>query len=171
MSLSIFDEDYDLSHIIAKPLYFGMGVNVLLPAILLFVCFHFNNKGTIGNSAGEMADPMFAIFVVLAAAEAGLAFWLRKKLLKAPMVRSEASFEEDIREQLALRTRPVFMLIASISLWGIVYFFLTGRFEPAMLFVILSFVIFQFVRPRSGSLRKLIRHQKALIDRGEFFKG
>jgi len=168
MSFNIFDEDYDLSHIIAKPLYFGMGVNILLPAILLFLCFNFDGKGTIDNRIGELADPLFIVFVVLAVAEAGLALWLRQRLYRAPMIRSEASFEEDIQEQISKRSRPVFLIIASMSLWGLVYFFLTGRFEPVMLFVVLSFVVFQFVRPRAGGVRKIIRHQKTLIDQGQF---
>ncbi|MFQ5454378.1 MAG: hypothetical protein ACE5D6_09365, partial [Candidatus Zixiibacteriota bacterium] len=55
-----------------------------------------------------------------------------------------------------------------ISLYGFIYFFLTGRFKEAVFFVVFSFLVFQIVRPRYGFIRKLIDSQKKLVERGTF---
>ena len=62
------------------------------------------------------------------------------------------------------------MLIGAISLYGVIYFLLTGRFEETMFMVILSFIVFQIVRPRYGLVSKLIDTQYALAEKGEFYQ-
>ena len=171
MSIDIHDDDFDLSQIIARPLYFALGVNIVLPMVLLGACFYVHTRTPLDNRVGDFANTLFYIFAFLAAGEAALAYWLRHRSLQAPMIRGEATFEEDFAEQLLVRSRPVFLVIAGISVYGYLYFYLTGRFSEAVLFVVVSFVVFQFVRPRFGGVRKILRHQKELADNGQFFSG
>lgn len=171
MSIDIHDDDYDLSPIIARPLYFALGVNILAPMVLLGICYYIHTNSPLDNRVGESANMLFYVFAFLAATEAAFAYWLRYRTLHAPMIRREESFVEDFSEQLLVRSRPVFLIIAGISVYGYIYFYLTGRFPEAMLFVVTSFVVFQFVRPRFGGVRKILRHQKDLADRGQFFSG
>ena len=171
MSLNIHDDDFNLSPIIARPLYFALGVNIVLPMILLGICYYVDKNSPLDNKVGDFANPLFYLFAFFAATEAALAYWLRYRSLHAPMIRKEETFEEDFSEQLLVRSRPVFLIIAGISIYGYLYFYLTGRFPEAILFVVISFVVFQFVRPRFGGVRKILRHQKALAERGEFFSG
>jgi FtsH-binding integral membrane protein len=171
MNIDIHDDDYDLSPIIARPLYFALGVNVLAPMIILGICYYFHTRSPLDNKVGDFANSLFYLFVGLAATEAAFAYWLRYRTLHEPMIRREETFVADFSEQLLVRSRPVFVIIAGISVYGYAYFYLTGRFPEAMLFVVTSFVVFQFVRPRFGGVRKILRHQKDLADRGQFFSG
>ncbi|MBU0984104.1 MAG: hypothetical protein KKA42_09560 [candidate division Zixibacteria bacterium] len=166
-----FDSDYDLAGLIARPLYFGMLVNIGLPAVLLFVCYYINQNSFVANSIPSWANQLFYVLVFVALCQSGAAIYWRWKVLQQPMVRREETFEEDIARELLVRSRPIFILIASISIWGFVYFYATGRFQETALFVIFSFVVFQVVRPRYGFVRKVIEHQKALVEAGTFYRG
>ena len=164
----IFDDDYDLSAIIVRPLYFGLVANIVIPVGLLLVCYYLQNSGSVYNRIGTTANPLFYIFAVLALGEAGLALLLRKKLFSRPMIRRSETFEQDFSDALLQRSRPIFVLIASISIYAYIYFLLTGRFTEAVFFVILSFLVFQIVRPRYGLARKLIAEQRELVKQGKF---
>lgn len=165
------NHDYDLTSMIIRPLYFGTLVNVVIPAVLLFGCYYISNRLYTENHIPGFANTLFYVFSFLALAQAALALWLRNRRLEAPMVRSEQSFEHDIAAELLRRLKPVFFLIAGISIWGYIYFFLTGRFVETAMFVVFSFIVFQFIRPRFGAVRKLIAYQQELVKRGEFMGG
>lgn len=163
-------DQFDIYPMMAKPLYFGMFANVLLPMGLLFVCYYFQNNSPQPNRVGEAANLLFYLFGALSLTQAGLALWWRTKSMRAPMVRRRETMEADITAGLERRSRPIFLLIAGISLWGVIYFFLTGRFQEAVFLVVFSFIVFQVVRPRRGLILKIIEHQQGLVDRGDFLK-
>jgi len=161
------NDEYDLTGMVAKPLHFGMFINVIIPAGLLFICYYIHNTYYPSNSIPELANPLFYVFLVLSLFQAGLALWWRNRKFQEPMIRREESFEQDMIREIAARSRPVFILIASISIWGYIYFALTGRFQETSGFVLISFIVFQVVRPRYGSVRKLVRYQQELVEQGK----
>ena len=165
------DERYNVVEIVARPLYFGLGVNVLAPATLLIVCYWMANHYYVGNSIPKFADVLFYILAVLSLAQATAALWWRSRAFREPIVRRRETIEQDIKHGVLVRSRRVFLLIAAISLWGIVFFLLTGRFDETTLFVVFSFVVFQVVRPRYGFVRKLIAYQEELVEQGRFADG
>lgn len=165
------DERYDVVGMVAGPLYFGLGVNVLAPASLLVICYWVANNYFVENSIPGFADTLFYIFAVLALVQSALALWWRSKAFKAPMIRRRETIEQDLMRGLSAKSKRAFLLIASICLWGFIYFPLTGRFRESALFVVFSFVVFQVVRPRYGFVRKLIRYQEELISQGKFASG
>jgi small-conductance mechanosensitive channel len=166
-----WDQKYDIVAMVAKPLYVGMLFNILLPMGLLLVCYYINTHYPLENRLGGSANSLFYAFVVLGLAQAGLSLWWRTKRLERPMVRREETFEEDILGNLVMALRPVFLQIAAISVYGYAYFFLTGRFVEAVVFVFGSFLVFQVVRPRQGSIRKLLEHQQELLEQGKNWRG
>ncbi|MFH1686308.1 MAG: hypothetical protein ABIE70_02150 [bacterium] len=174
MSPSRGYEDYsglDLTRIIVKPLYFGMLVNIIAPMAGLFVCYWLNNQDTpMENRVGDFANTLYYIIGAVALSQAGLALWWRQKSFARPMVRSMESFEDDLRDSLIAASKPVFILIAAISLWGYLYFFLTGRFNEGAFVVLFSFVVFQVIRPRQGGLKKLIDRQRQLVKEGKLLR-
>ncbi len=165
------DTDYDLAAMIARPLYFGMMFNIVVPAALLFGCHYLNSNTYMTNHIPDIANGLFYVLAFVGLGQAALALWWRNRSMAKPMVKRVESFEQDIGNELLVRSKPVFLLIAAITLWGNGYFLLTGRFTESVVFVVFSFVVFQVVRPRYGSVRKLIRYQQALVDRGEFMGG
>lgn len=165
MRSDIFDRDYDLTPVIIKPLYFGLMTNILLPTGLLFICYLFEQGG--GRSpllAGGRG--LFVLFAVLGVAMGVYAVWWRRRMVSQPMVRSLETFEEDFTAALLAVSRPVFILIAGIAGLGIVYYFVAAGFREAVFFVVLSFIVFQFVRPRPGSIHRLILKQRDMLRSG-----
>ena len=162
------DDQYDINRIIVKPLYFGMVANVLVPMGLLLICYYFEKQQSWHNKIGDLANTIFYVLAAMAIAQAGLALWWRNKVMHLPMIRRKESFEDDLVEYLTTQLKYVFLIIAGISLYGILYFYLTARFEETMLFVIFSFLVFQIVRPRFGLIRKVIAQQTELVEKGAF---
>lgn len=167
MNRTRYDEEFDLARIVVRPLYFGMVANVFVPMVLLLLCYYVNNKYYLENRIGDFANSLFYLFGVLALGQAAVALWWRHSRFRKPMIRRAETFEADFSDGLLQRSRPVFVLIASISLWGYIYFFFTGRFREAVFFVVFSFLVFQVVRPRYGYVRRLIGYQKELVKRRE----
>jgi len=165
------NNDYDLTGMLVKPLYLGMLVNIVIPAALLFVCYYIYNRYMPENRILSVSNALFYVLCAVSLAQAGLAIWWRNKKFQAPMVRRPESFEHDVSSAVLERSRPVFLLIASISLWGVIYFALTGRFQESVVFVVFEFVVFQVVRPRYGSLSRLIADQEKLVKQGRFAGG
>lgn len=165
------DTDYDLAAMIARPLYFGMMFNIVVPAALLFGCHYLNSNTYMANHIPGISNGLFYVIAFLALGQAALALRWRNRSMSRPMVKRAESFEQDIGAELLVRSKPVFLLIAAITLWGFGYFLLTGRFTESAVFVVFSFVVFQVVRPRYASVRKLIQYQQALVDRGELMSG
>lgn len=161
----------ELHRILARPLYFGLVSNVIIPMGLLLACYYHDKYYEVDNKLGELANPLFYVFLVMAATEGAFAYWWRGKLLEQPMVRRKESFQQDIMNGLLRASRPVFIIIASISLYGFLYYFLTGRFPEAVFMVLFSFIVFQFVRPRFGAVKRLIEQQYKMALEGKFYAG
>lgn len=162
-------EPIELHRILARPLYFGLICNVILPMGLLMACFYHDKYYDIENKLGDFADSLFYVFLVFAATEGAFAYWWRGKLLEKPMVHRKETFQQDVLIGLLRASRPVFILIASISLYGYLYYFLSGRFTEAVFMVLFSFIVFQFVRPRLGAVNKLIENQFQMAEAGKYY--
>lgn len=164
-------DKYDLARIIVRPLYFGMFVNIIIPAALAFVCYWFNQNRPVTNRLGDSANMAFYLICALALAEALLAIWMRQRLLNRPLVRSEATFEDDLTANLKRGLIPIMAMIALIAFYGGLYYFLTGRFEASLIIMLFSFVVFQVVRPRLGSARTLVQRQEKMLAQDKTFQG
>ncbi|HWR82364.1 MAG TPA: hypothetical protein VN285_03605 [Candidatus Deferrimicrobium sp.] len=159
------DDDVDLVKVIIQPLYFGMVANILIPMVGLFICYYINNRHGRTNMVGDLANTLFFVFGALALVQAGIALYWRHRRLGQPMIRTKETIEEDIAGGLLRVSRIVLAGVAAISLWGFLYFYLTGRFRETVAFVLFSFVVFQLVRPRHGSARRLVSRQRALFEK------
>lgn len=161
-------DDIDINRIISRPLYFALLVNVVLPMAGLFFCYYQDQSSTFSNTMGDFADIFFYLLCALALGHAAYGLWWRFKLNKTPMVRRVETFEEDISDFLNRKTRPIFLVVAAICLYGFLFFVLTGRFNEVVFLVFFSFIVFQVVRPRYGMIRKILKIQSDMVDRGEF---
>jgi small-conductance mechanosensitive channel len=132
--------------------------------ILLFVCFYVNEHAPFDNRVGAFANTIFYLLCGLSLADAGVALWWRSRLFSERLVSRRETFEEDLLAALVRRMRPIFLIVAAISLYGVLYFFLTARFVEALFFVIFSFLVFQVIRPREGMMRKVIAAQQRYLE-------
>jgi hypothetical protein len=167
--MSLRDSDYDLTRIIAKPLYFGTFVNVIVPGILMLLCFYIEkNRGWAPLVDLYYLDTIRGVIAVAALVHLGLVIWWRTKLYASPMIRRKETFEQDFAAEYFRRTKPLFFAIASLALYGIFYFLVTGEFDNFFLgLFIYCFLVFQFVRPRYGLVQKLIERQEKLVAQGQ----
>ena len=161
------DRDYDLASLVIKPLYFGLVANILVPMALLLICYYLEMHNPPPDRLGFSANTLFIVFAVLAIGQAAFALLYRSKQMAKPMVTHIDRLEEDVKRALISRLRPVFVMVGAISLWGVVYYLLTGRFNEGVMFVVFSFIVFQFIRPRYGSVQKLLDKQYEMAKRGE----
>jgi hypothetical protein len=161
------NRDYDLASLVIKPLYFGLVANILVPMALLFVCYYLEMHNPPPDRLGFGANTLFIVFAVLAVSQAAYSLWYRSKQFAKPMVTHIDRLEIDVKRALVSRSRPVFIMVGAISLWGVVFYLLTGRFNDGVMFVVFSFIVFQFIRPRYGSVQKLLDHQCEMAKRGE----
>lgn len=154
---------YDLNRIIVRSLYFGLLTNIIVPAVLLYGCFYLSGHRYMPNRLGEAGNWLYYVLVVISLLQGGLAVWWRQKRYARPMIRTQESMEQDLAQGLLVASRPVFVLIAAVSLWGCLYFLLTGRFNESVFLVLLSYLIFLVVRPRYGSLKRFVDRQQELF--------
>ncbi len=171
MSLLSDNSDVDYHRILARSLYFALLFNVLIPAVLLYICYYLAHTYFPPNRIGDLARPLFYLLVGLAVAQGLVAWWWRRKLLARPMVVSLESFQEDLRNGLAAASRPIALLVAAISLYGFLYFALTGFFKETGVLVLASFLAYQVVRPRPGLLRNLVERQRKMAEQGKLKRG
>jgi len=164
------DDDIDLTHIIVKPLYFGLLVNVTVPLVLLFIIYYVKSRSAGVNHVGDNAQFFLYAFGALALLQTLAIVWWRDKLFKAPMIHRRETFEADFAAEYLKRCKPLFLAIAALSFWGFLFYFLTGRFQESAIFVIVSYLVFQIVRPRHGLVRRLIIRQRQLVEQGEFLR-
>ena len=168
MNTDLDDFDVDMNRIIVRPLYFGLFTNILIPMALILVCYYLNNRGGIGNSIGDFANTLFYFIGALAVVQSVFVLWWRMKRFGQPMIRRRETFEQDLLTGVLTVSRPIFIVIAIISVYAVVYFFLTGRFRETVFLIFFSFIVFQVVRPRHGQLKGLIATQKKLVEQGQF---
>jgi small-conductance mechanosensitive channel len=158
----------NVNQIMVRPLYYGMMVNIMIPMALLLVCYYLNTHGGVANSVGGFADTLFYVVGLLSVGNALFALWWRAKRYARPMVRRRETFENDLKRELLRVSRPIFLLIAAISGYGVIYFFLTGRFRETVFLVFFSFIVFQVVRPRLRQVERLVARQEELVKQGRF---
>ena len=170
MTRKIDFDKYDLNHIIIKPLYTGLVINILIPMAFLLICYYLDNNRSLYNRIGDSAYGLFIVLAVLSAAQTVYAILMRNKMMSTPMIKSEATFSADLTSSLIAKSKPVFIIIALIAFYGFVYYLLTARFQETVFLVFFSFVVFQFVRPRIAFVRKLIEKQTELVEKGQFLK-
>ncbi len=163
MNIQNNNDYFEINTIVAKTLYLGMFTNVLIPMGLLMLCYYISQNYVVNNQVGEMGNVLFFVFAFLAVAQGGFSYWKKTTVIQKKMNLSENNFQSDLAKEVLRLFRPIFISIASISLYGYLYFFLSGRFRETAFFVLFSFLVFQFVRPRQGAIEKIITHQKMLM--------
>ncbi len=161
-------EKYDINHIVIKPLYLGLVMNIIVPAALIYVCYYLDTNQNWISKIGSFSTPLFYIIVALSLIQSGIAFYLRNQLLKKPLIKSEATFSEDLIKALMKTSRPAFALILFIAVYGFFFYLLSAEFEAALLLVVFSFIAFQFIRPRLRFAKKLIETQEDFVAQGKF---
>lgn len=163
--------DIDSNKILIKPLYWGLLMNIFIPVIILAIAYYIDKSG--GRSAIVPADTLNIIFWVLAAvsiADGAIAIFLKQKLFFSPMIASKESFEDDLTSRVFASSIICYAITTAISIYGLIFYLLGGTFNHLLFFVFISFIAFQFIRPRYGFMEKVVTAQERLVNEGRFFR-
>ena len=76
----------------------------------------------------------------------------------------------DFAESMLTNSIIIYMMIESIAIFGLVYFFLGGDLDGLMLFCLISVIVFQLIRPRPGFVEETLALQERLVSEGKFFR-
>ena len=85
MKRTIDFDKYDLNHIIIKPLYTGLVINILIPMAFILICYYLDNNQSLYNRIGDSAYGLFIVLAVLSAAQTVYALLMRNKMMSTPM--------------------------------------------------------------------------------------
>jgi hypothetical protein len=166
------NREIDLNGIIAKPLYRGLLINIFMPAIMIAFAYYIDHsKERTGMVPSDTLNILFWALIILSVADGAVAILLRKRLSSMPMIRSKETFAGDLADRVLAMSLVCFAVTAAISLYGLAFYILGGTFDHFFLFVVISFIAFQFVRPRLGFIEKVVAAQEKLVSEGRFFQG
>jgi hypothetical protein len=110
---------------------------------------------TQGKPQPEGYRPITIILAVIALAELGLGFFIKRKLI-APLFADSQTANEDLLRQIALKTTIVLAAIcAAIPLYGLVAVIIEGNMNAMVGFAIASLAGFLFLRLRPRDFSRL----------------
>jgi hypothetical protein len=161
--------EVDLTRVLVKPLYLGLLMNIFIPVVILVIAYYIDKSG--GKEAMVAPESLNVIFWALAAvavADGVVAVFLKQKLFYAPMIQTKETFEDDLAAGVFRSSLVCFAVTAAITIYGLVIYILGGTFRDLLLFVFISFIAFQLVRPRFGFLKKVIAAQERHVEQGRF---
>ncbi len=164
--------DVDINAILIKPLYMGMLINIFFPMTLLIVAYFMSQSS--GQDVMKITskwDVIAWVFLAVAVVDGIVAILLRQKLFMVPLIRSEASFEDDLKAGAFRVSMTCYAMTTAISIYGFVLFLIGGDFRTMFLFILMSFIAFQLVKPRRGFIEKVIQAQERHLAEGRTFTG
>jgi hypothetical protein len=159
----------DLSRVLAKPLYLGLLINIFFPAIILGIAYYLGKGEPLEpKMPTEQLNIIFWALMAVAISDGAIAYFLKRKRFFVPMIRYKATFESDFSQGVFRASILGFAITAAIPIYGVVFYFLGGSFEHLFLFIIISFIVFQLIRPRFGFLEKVLAAQEKFVAEGRF---
>lgn len=158
----------DLNRALLKPLYLGLAINVFFPSIMVLIVYYIDSGAGTRAPISGTTDLLLWFLAVFAVLDGAAAIYLRHRLMYAPMISSKESFAEDFYRRVATNSIIAYALCAAIAIYGLAVYFIFGKFDYLLLFVILSFIAFQIVRPRAGFMNKVLAAQEEHVEQGRF---
>jgi len=163
--------DIDLNSILVKPVYIGLAMNVFIPVLILLIAYFVDQPDISRRTInfGEL-PVLFWALVAVSVADAVMAVYMRNRLFKSPMISSKETFVDDLAKRTFTQTIICTAMTTAIALYGLVYYFVGGTFDHLLLFVFLSFIAYQLIRPRHGFMQKVVEIQERYVDEGRFLE-
>ena len=161
--------DVDINHILIKPVYFGLLMNIFVPVVILGVAYYLDKSGGAqGTIQKSELNILFWMLAAVSLADGAMAIYFRHKKFMAPMIRSKETFEEDITRGVFTQSIICYSMTTAIAVYGLVFYLMGGSFMHLFFFVFLSFIAFQLIRPRYGFIEKVLAAQEKHVDEGRF---
>nr|MBN2277760.1 hypothetical protein [candidate division Zixibacteria bacterium] len=165
------NQNLDLNAILIKPIYISLAMNVFVPVIFLLVAYYVDHPD-LSHRGLEIAQLPILLWVLVAVSlgDIGMAVFLKRKLFFSPMIYSRETFVEDLARRTLTITIICTALTTAISVYGLVYYFIGGTFDHLLLFVFVSFIAYQLIRPRHGYMKKVVEAQERLMEEEKYYR-
>ena len=122
---------------------------------LLLICYYIETHGSWWTISSGLRPPITLCFCC-AGDHACRSRHLVSRETDVPSDDPEHGKRRGRSQRTASQSAPSdFAIVAAISLWGVAFYFCRDG-SSGLLFVVFSFIVFQFIRPRYGSVQKLI---------------
>ena len=161
----------DLSHVLVKPLYMGLLINIFIPVLILGIAYYMESEHAIeARLSTNDLNLFFWALAAVAIADGAVAILLKQKRFFAPMIKSKETFEEDFEAGVFRGSIICYALTSMISVYGLVFYVLGRTLAHLFFFVFVSFIAFQLIRPRLGFLEKVLKAQEKHVKEGRLVR-
>jgi len=160
----------DVTKVTIKLTYWGLIIGIMSPGVILLVGYMLEGADRQTFSDPARQQLFFWIFVGLSVIGAVSAFFYKKTFFAKPIIKSEKTFAADFAGSMLTNSIIIYMLIESIGIFGLMYFFLGGDLDGLMLFCLISVIVFQLIRPRPGFVEETLALQERFVSEGKFFR-
>ncbi len=135
----------DTESIYFRILYFGLFLNVFLPAILILLGIFLRSKG-IGAKPISSINIILYVLLAASAGEVLFIFFFKRKFFSKIKPDKESFLQMNL---------IVFSLALSPTVYGLVYFLLGGEVRWFLAFVIITLLCFRVFKPNLEKTEKL----------------
>ncbi|MFH1700401.1 MAG: hypothetical protein ABIE07_07415 [Candidatus Zixiibacteriota bacterium] len=151
---------------IIKSYYLGLFMNVLGPVVIFFIAAYlkdqsFQTAANVPFFPNLQIHILFYALLFISITDFVAAYFIRKSLSSRPCP-SVIDASEFFNRQMVTISVIVYSLNAMHTLYGLVLYVLGGAIEIMMLFVALTFVSYQILKPRKDFVDNLCRKIEAI---------
>jgi hypothetical protein len=141
-----------------KILYLGVVLDVFLPFILAIIAYAIKNSKPEIKTDFSLDILLYALLFI-SAGDLLVCFILKKKMFSDISSTTELSSNLAKEELIFKYTILIFSLCLAPSIYGFVYYLLGGTLERYVLFVVITMVGHQFLKPRDRDFKKAFPYQ------------
>lgn len=140
-----------------KTVYLGLLLNVFVPAILVILGLFLRSKG-VGVNPIKTLDLLLIILLLVSATEVFFVFFFRRRFFShGNHLRQKAAVKTGTEDDFVRYSLILFSLCLSPTIYGFVYYLLGGTLEWFIIFALITFICFRFLKPNLEQTKEFIR--------------
>jgi hypothetical protein len=145
----------DVDRINLKITYWGMALNLFIPAVLIGLGLFLKSKGMQANPISSLGL-LLVILLTVSIGEIGTIFIIRRNLFRSIVSGTALCKETDLEQILIRCSIIIFSMSLAPCIYGFVYLLLGGTMDWFLVFIAITLLCFMLFKPRPEQIRKLI---------------
>jgi hypothetical protein len=165
------ERQIDLNKLLIKPLYLGLMMNIFIPVLILGIAYYIDVSGGRSSTVpDETLNIIFWALAIVSVLDGIAAIIVKQRLFFQPMIRSKETFEDDLTSRVTTVSIICYSMTTSVAVYGFVLYLFSGKFDHFLLFVFISFIAFQLIRPRYKFMERVVQAQEKHVGEGRFYR-
>jgi hypothetical protein len=165
------ERQIDLHKLLVRPLYLGLLMNIFVPVLILAIAYYIDVSGGRSSTVpDETLNILFWALAIVSVIDGIAALFIKQKLFFLPMIQSKETFEDDLTTRVTTVSIICYSMTTAIAVYGFVLYLFSGKFDHLLLFVFISFIAFQLIRPRFKFMQKVVEAQEKYVAEGRFYQ-